>query len=123
MDSEEKQYEWKRVDEAGVMGVNFLREGKTTLVKVAGKSICLVRKQDKLYAVRDRCPHGNGPLHQGTLNEEGDLVCPWHKFRFCVENGRSAGGEGYFVPTYPIEIREDGVYIGIEKRKKLFGLF
>jgi hypothetical protein len=30
-----------------------------------------------------------------------------------MENGRNTSGEGYYLKTYPIEIREDGIYIGL----------
>ncbi|HHG83640.1 MAG TPA: (2Fe-2S)-binding protein [Bacteroidetes bacterium] len=117
------EYEWHRVFEAATMGVKFLKDGAVTLVSVNGRKICMARKGETLFALRSRCPHSGGPLDQGYLNEAGELVCPWHRFRFCLEDGKSAGGEGYFVPHFPVQIREGNVFVGMEKRKRLFGLF
>jgi 3-phenylpropionate/trans-cinnamate dioxygenase ferredoxin subunit len=32
-----------------------------------------------------------------------------------MENGRNTSGEGYFLKTYPLETREDGIYAGMEE--------
>jgi nitrite reductase/ring-hydroxylating ferredoxin subunit len=115
--------DWVRVQEASMMGVKFVQDGKAQLVTVNGIRICLVRKGDALFAVRDRCPHAGGPLHQGYLDDNGHLVCPWHRFTFCVEDGKSGAGEGFAVESFPVQIHPEGTYIGFPKRKKWLGLF
>jgi 3-phenylpropionate/trans-cinnamate dioxygenase ferredoxin subunit len=32
-----------------------------------------------------------------------------------MSNGRNVSGEGYHLKTYPIEIRGEGVFMGMEK--------
>ena len=32
-----------------------------------------------------------------------------------LRNGRDANGEGYKLKTYPVEIRPDGIYIGLDE--------
>jgi nitrite reductase/ring-hydroxylating ferredoxin subunit len=115
--------EWIRVDEITMMGAKYVPEGKLGKVTVNGVTLCLVRRGDRLLAMKDRCPHSGGPLHQGFLDEEGNVVCPWHRFKFCPEDGRSAGGEGYAVQTYPVEIHPEGTYVGFPRRKKWLGIF
>ena len=34
-----------------------------------------------------RCPHANGPLGRGWI-EEGEAVCPLHRWRFKLSTGR-----------------------------------
>jgi 3-phenylpropionate/trans-cinnamate dioxygenase ferredoxin subunit len=36
-----------------------------------------------------------------------------------MKNGRNVTGEGYFLKNWPVEIRDDGVYVGLEKNKWL----
>jgi 3-phenylpropionate/trans-cinnamate dioxygenase ferredoxin subunit len=36
-----------------------------------------------------------------------------------MKNGRNTSGEGYFLKTYPIELREEGLFIGFQS----FSLF
>ncbi len=117
--------EWVRVLEISGMGHKFVGDGKAGLVTVNGVKLCIVRKGDQLFAVRDRCPHAGGPLHKGFVDENGHLVCPWHRFKFCVEDGKSAEGEGYAVESFPVQIHPEGTYVGFPKRvrKKWWGLF
>jgi 3-phenylpropionate/trans-cinnamate dioxygenase ferredoxin subunit len=91
------------------------------MVAVAnGKKITVAKKGEKLYACGYACPHAGGHIAEGHIDTLGNVVCPLHHYRFNLENGRNTSGEGYFLKTYAIEVREDGVYIGIEE-KNLFG--
>jgi nitrite reductase/ring-hydroxylating ferredoxin subunit len=39
-----------------------------------------------------RCPHAFGPLYACSPDAEGELVCPWHGYRFDVRTGESRDG-------------------------------
>jgi len=43
------------------------------------------------------------------------VVCPVHRWKYNVENGRGAPGQGDFVDTYPVRETEEGVFIGMKK--------
>ena len=60
-----------------------------------------------------RCPHQGGPLGEGSI-ENGLLRCPWHGWDFHPATGKPPGGYDDGVKTYPVEIREDGVYVGFD---------
>jgi len=47
------------------------------------------------------------------------VVCPLHRYCFDMKNGRNTSGEGYFLKTYPIELRAEGLFIGFQS----FSLF
>jgi nitrite reductase/ring-hydroxylating ferredoxin subunit len=110
--------EWVRVEEITMMGAKFVPEGALRKVNVKGINLCISRKGDQLFALRDRCPHAGGPLHQGFVDEEGNIVCPWHRFKFCPEDGKSAAGEGFATETFPVQIHPEGTFIGFPKRKR-----
>ncbi len=40
------------------------------------------------------------------------LRCPWHGYDYCPLTGESAFGDS--VATFPVQVREDGVYVGVE---------
>jgi 3-phenylpropionate/trans-cinnamate dioxygenase ferredoxin subunit len=90
--------------------------------KANNKKITIGKKGEQLYACGYACPHAGGVLADGHIDALGNIVCPLHHYRFNIENGRNTSGEGYFLKTYKVEVREDGVYVGMEE-KKLFGLF
>ena len=82
-------------------------------IKLEGKKLCLVRAEGKLYAVENTCPHAGGILSGGWC-KNGNIICPIHRWEYSLENGRGASGQGDYINTYPIENRDDGIYIGIK---------
>ena len=49
-----------------------------------------------------------------------NIVCPVHNLKFNLKNGRDVNGEGYTLKTYPVEVRGDGVYLGVEEVSGFF---
>lgn len=92
-----------------------------TEIEVGGKVVCVTMHQEKLNACAAKCPHAGGKMSEGYVDVLGNIVCPLHRYKFSLENGRNVTGEGYFLKIYKIEEREDGVFIGIEEKKGLFG--
>jgi len=92
------------------------------LANADGKTICIARHDGKLFAFPQKCPHAGGYFTDGYIDPQGNVVCPLHRYKFCLSNGRNVSGEGYYLKHWPVEIREDGVYVGLEA-DKLFGLF
>ena len=86
-----------------------------------GRRICLSKKDGNIFAFAYKCPHAGGYFVNGYLDALGNVVCPVHRYKFCPANGRNVSGEGYYLKHWPVEIRADGVYVGLEKNK-LFGL-
>jgi nitrite reductase/ring-hydroxylating ferredoxin subunit len=86
-----------------------------------GKRIGVGKYNGELFAFASRCPHASGPLKDGFIDALGNVVCPLHRYKFCLKNGRNVSGEGYYLKHWPVEVREDGVYVGLETNK-LFGL-
>lgn len=111
-----KQYTWYKIDAENLI----VAEQEIITVDVNGKTICCTQYQSQLYAFAYKCPHASGIMADGFIDNNGNAVCPIHRYRFSVKNGYNSSGEGYYLKTYPIEKREDGVYIGMEK-SGLFG--
>jgi 3-phenylpropionate/trans-cinnamate dioxygenase ferredoxin subunit len=78
---------------------------------VGPEPVVLANVDGAVYAVRDRCSHEDYPLSEGEL-EGSVLVCPFHGARFDVTSGAARGLPAVRpVKSYPVEIREDGIYI------------
>ena len=86
------------------------------------RKICLSRYKDELFAFAAKCPHAGGFFKDGFVDALGNVVCPLHRYRFCLKNGRNVSGEGYYLKHWPVAVREDGVFVGLDSRK-LFGVF
>lgn len=105
-----KLYNWHKIEN---VTSESLQENKLTEIIVAEKRVGLLKRNNLLMAFTAACPHAGAPLCDGWVDAQGRIVCPDHKYRFDPANGRNTTGEGYKLFTYPIEIRNDGIYIGL----------
>ena len=78
------------------------------LIIAGNKKLCIARNQHGFYALNNKCPHQGGSLSQGFCNDEGEIICPWHHHGFDVTTGQ---GSGEYVEVYPLEIKDDGVFV------------
>jgi 3-phenylpropionate/trans-cinnamate dioxygenase ferredoxin subunit len=83
------------------------------IVKVEGNKICIGRFNEQVFAFAYKCPHAGGIMADGYIDALGNVVCPLHRYKYDMKNGRNTSGEGYYLKHWPIEQREDGVYIGL----------
>jgi nitrite reductase/ring-hydroxylating ferredoxin subunit len=97
-------------------------ENNLAEIDANGKTICLGKNGNEIFAFAQKCPHSSGYLVNGFIDALGNVVCPLHRYKFCMKNGRNVSGEGYYLKHWPVEEREDGIYVGLDQ-EKLFGLF
>ncbi len=116
----QKKYRWIKIAES-ISEIPF-RSNDIAEVDTPEKKICIGRHNDEYFAFAHKCPHAGGFLVDGWTDNMGNVICNLHRYKFCMKNGRNISGEGYHLKHWPIEIREDGVYVGFEINK-LFGLF
>jgi nitrite reductase/ring-hydroxylating ferredoxin subunit len=89
-----------------------LEEGKARRVMVAGRALALVRIDGRVYACLDSCPHKGGYLSEGWVSQKrAEVICPWHRFRFHLESGRSVTNPELAVPTYPTRVADGSVLV------------
>jgi len=96
-----------------VLALDELPEGRVKTVVADRVSLALTHFEGKYSALHNRCPHQGGPLGEGSI-EKGWLRCPWHGWDFHPQSGKPPGGYDDGVPTFPVAVREDGVYVGLE---------
>ncbi len=89
-----------------------LPEGRVRSVTAGHRSLALSHVDGSFGALDNKCPHQGGPLGEGTI-EKGLLRCPWHGFDYCPLTGKPPSQFGDVVPSFPVEVRDDGVYIGV----------
>ncbi len=109
----EKKFKWHKVAEH-INELDFA-ENNIAVADLDNKQVCIAKHKDACFAFAYKCPHAGGILADGHIDAIGNVVCPVHRYKYSIANGRNTSGEGYFMKTYPVEIREDGVYVGVEK--------
>jgi nitrite reductase/ring-hydroxylating ferredoxin subunit len=109
----EKKYNWHKVADS-IDEISFSSNALTE-VEVAGKTICIALHNGGVLACTKKCPHAGGILADGFVDHQGNIVCPLHRYKFSLHNGRNVSGEGYYLKTFPIEIRKEGVFVGYDE--------
>lgn len=101
--------------------MNFA-ENNIAITEANGKKICVAKFHTGVYAFAFKCPHAGGILADGYIDATGNVVCPLHRYKYSVVNGRNVSGEGYYLKNWPVEVRPDGVFVGFEENRwfKLF---
>jgi thiamine pyrophosphate-dependent acetolactate synthase large subunit-like protein/nitrite reductase/ring-hydroxylating ferredoxin subunit len=105
MAKESKDSVWLKVLEPGE-----LADGRVKPVTCGHTTLCMTRHEGRVGALDNRCPHQGGPLGEGSI-ENGLLRCPWHGWDYDPLTGKAPGFDDG-VETFPVEEREDGVYVG-----------
>ena len=109
----------EKLDWISVGKTSDLPEGRVKTVTARTVSICLSHFDEHWAAMDNRCPHQGGPLGEGSIERgtEGQcwIRCPWHGWDFDPLTGAPPGGhEDTGQKLYPVEIRGDEVFVGLE---------
>ena len=80
-------------------------------VTIGRYDVAIARNGDEFYAIQDLCSHAAVALSEGEV-EECTVECWLHGSRFDLRTGKPTGLPATEpVSTFPVEVREDGVYI------------
>lgn len=97
-----------------VASIYDLSPGQMLCVVIDGLPIALANVAGIIYAFGDVCRHEGGSLATGVLIED-TVTCPWHGWTYNVRTGKSlVPPVGLHIPTYPVTMNGDGVYVEID---------
>ncbi|MDY6819286.1 MAG: thiamine pyrophosphate-binding protein [Halobacteriales archaeon] len=88
-----------------------LPEGRVKAVTCGDTTVAMTHYEGEYAALDNKCPHQGGPLGEGSI-ENGLLRCPWHGWDFNPLTGDTPGDFDDCVASYPVEERDDGIYVG-----------
>lgn len=89
-----------------------IEEGKGKAVEIDGLRLAVFRNEGRFHALFGRCPHANGSMGLGWL-EEGEVVCPLHRWRFRLESGRCTTVRGESIHVFRCEQRGDEIWVEV----------
>src|SRR3954467_12096210 len=81
---------------------------RIAVVKIKGKQICVGKHNDQVFAFAYKCPHAGGIMADGFIDALGNVMCPLHRYKFDLKNGRNVTGEGYYLKRWPVKQEESG---------------
>ena len=100
-----------------VANLDEVEVGGTLLVELS-EPVCLIRLEDQdVRAIHNTCTHQQQPLHEGTVDADGSLVCAAHAARFDLTTGASLGvPEVDSIPVYACKIEDGAVLVDLSQR-------
>ncbi len=84
-----------------------LKEGNMEFVRVKGKPVLLIRKNDTLYTLFGKCKHMGCRLSKGTFSDEFVLKCACHGWEYDIRSGEYLGDEDEALEVFDNKV-EDG---------------
>jgi nitrite reductase/ring-hydroxylating ferredoxin subunit/uncharacterized membrane protein len=101
-----------------VANEDALRDGETLRVEVNGTIVVIAKIAGGYHAFQEFCTHRYGPLSEGTLHG-CEIMCPWHRSRFDVRNGRVTSGPAKVdLRTFRAEARDGKIWVEAPDEKK-----
>ncbi|WP_348537286.1 non-heme iron oxygenase ferredoxin subunit [Nocardioides sp. 1609] len=84
-------------------------------VTIGEYDVAIARDGEELLAIQDLCTHAHVALSEGDVERDGGsctIECWLHGSRFDLRTGQPSGLPATEpVATFPVEVREDGVYV------------
>jgi nitrite reductase/ring-hydroxylating ferredoxin subunit len=103
MDAPDKEY-------ALAGSLSELKAKGCLVVHGGHRPILVIHDRGRVFALDNRCPHMGFPLERGSI-EDGILTCHWHHARFDLESGCTFDLWADDVPTCPVEVRNNQVWV------------
>lgn len=96
-----------------VAALKDIGENAPFCASAGGVAVAIFKVQGKIYAIANTCSHAGGPLCEGEA-KDSVVTCPWHGSKFNVQTGAVVNGPATTaVKSYPVEIRNDDVFVGV----------
>lgn len=68
--------------------------------------------KDEIFALRDACPHKQGPLSQGIVHDK-TVTCPLHNWKIELDTGEAIAPDEGCTGKYDVRLEGSVVYIAI----------
>ena len=95
-----------------VCRADAVAEGRGLSLEVQGLRIAVFNDGGRMFALSGRCPHANGAMGRGWV-EEGEAVCPLHRWRFRLATGRCTTTRGASLHRFACEVRDGEVWVAV----------
>ncbi len=84
------------------------------VIKTQERDIAVFRgSDDQVYAIRDACPHKNGPLSQGIMHGSS-VTCPLHNWKIDLNSGEALGPDEGCANVFPARVEDGLVYLQLK---------
>ncbi len=85
------------------------------VIRTAEGDIALFRTlDDRVFALRDRCPHRGGPLSQGIVYGH-KVACPMHNWSIELESGHAVAPDEGHTACFAVRVEGGVIYVAVAR--------
>ncbi len=92
--------------------VGDLADGEGMTVTVGTKMIAVFREKEQFFAIDDMCPHMGASLSGGYV-ANGVVTCPWHAWRFRLNDGAWADNPRIKIGCYAVRVEGEAIQVEV----------
>ena len=91
-----------------------IHEGQGRSFAVNGTMVGVFLENGRYFAINDFCPHMGASLADGHV-EDGAVMCPWHAWRFRLDDGAwmDNSKSGICTATYEIRVENGEIQVQV----------
>ena len=94
--------------------VDDLPEGEGLGVEVDGVQVAVFAVGGEVYAVQNVCPHKEGPMYRGEVDEDDCAVyCPWHYWEFDLRTGANPVDPSQRLRTFEAGVDDGELWVEV----------
>ena len=86
--------------------------GSRTVRTTFGNVAIFRTSDDEVFALRDECPHKQGPLSQGIVHGTS-VTCPLHGWVISLQSGEAQGLDVGCIPRFAAKVEAGRVFLAL----------
>jgi len=87
------------------------------VVTAGGVDIAIFRTAaDEVFALRNECPHRNGPLSEGLVHDT-TVTCPLHNWKIDLATGAAKAPDEGCTTRYPVVLENGRIHLCLLDRE------
>lgn len=102
-----------------VAKVGDIAPGEGASFQVGDRLVAIFNDRGEYRAIDDLCPHMGASLGAGYLDEEGNVTCPWHAWRFSVCTGKWCDNPRLSIDTFEVRVVDDAIQVRIQPTRSV----
>lgn len=98
-----------------VARVGSIPAGSAASFTVNGRLVAVFNENGQFHAIDDLCPHMGASLAEGHF-EDGVVTCPWHAWRFRVDDGTWCDNPRVKTTTFEVRVVDDEIQVRVDQQ-------
>ena len=94
-----------------VAKVGALPPGTGGTFHVGDRLVAVFNREGQYFAIDDLCPHMGASLGAGHMDEQGVVTCPWHAWRFAVQDGTWCDNPRIKIDAFEVRVVGDEIQV------------